>query len=147
MSHPLPNFHFTVQIDDLEPKCVQVRNLAMHFENIETATSSNPTFADRKQPGRSVYENFFLERAVFANQNEFFEWWRETQRAVVSGGDFRKNITISLLDNQHSPIMQWRIGDAFPLRLSYSELDAKGNRVLTEVLEIACESIDVRTDL
>ncbi|MCB0620623.1 MAG: phage tail protein, partial [Saprospiraceae bacterium] len=50
---------------------------------------------------------------------------------------------ISLLNENHEPVVSWRIESAYPVRLSYSDLDAYGRGPLMETLEICCEGIRV----
>ena len=146
MSYPLPNFHFQVEMDGIQTNASKVRNLAMHIELIDSARGDSPALSDEKQPGRPVFENFFLERAVKNKNNEFFEWWEST-RLFNEGGNkgsvFRRTMVIKLLNDEHNPVVVWTIVNAIPVRLSYSDLDAQGNSVLIETLEVACERIEV----
>ena len=146
MSYPLPSFHFQVNWGGSNIGFTRVRNLSMHIELIQSTTGANPETSNKKQAGRTVYENILLERSVHQGDNEFYEWWNQTQRAFTNGEDFLRDMTISLLNNDHEPVVNWKIKHAFPVRLSYSDLDAMGSKVLTEVLEIACERIFVEND-
>ena len=146
MSYPLPNFHFQVEWEGKSTSCSKVRNLAMHVNLIESARGDSPALHNELQVGKPVYENFFLERPVRRQDNEFYEWWDST-KSFNEGGEigavFRRTMVISLLSDQHEPILRWTIINAIPIRLSYSDLDAMGNSVLVETLEIACEGIHV----
>ena len=147
--YPLPSFHFQVEWGGTKIGFSKIKNLAMRTNVIENRHGASPEYITSKQPGDQTYENFFLERTVFNGDNEFYDWWKETkflQEGESTGSIFRRDITISLLNENHEPIIVWKIKNAMPVRLSWSDLDAKGNDLLTETLEVACEGIVIQND-
>ena len=51
----------------------------------------------------------------------------------------RKALTISLLDEAQNPTMVWKIQNAFPVKVTGTDLKAEGNEVAVESIEIAHE--------
>ena len=55
----------------------------------------------------------------------------------------RRDITISLLNEKHEPVITWRVHNAFPVKVQASDLKADGNEVAIETLELAHEGLDI----
>ena len=55
----------------------------------------------------------------------------------------RKAVTISLLDEEHNPTMVWKLANAFPVKITSTDLKAEGNEVAIETLEIAHEGLTI----
>ena len=55
----------------------------------------------------------------------------------------RKAMTISLLDEGHKPTMVWKVANAFPTKITGTDLKAEGNEVAVETIEIAHEGITI----
>jgi len=46
-----------------------------------------------------------------------------------------KNIDISLLNEEHQPLMTWHVVNAYPTKWSVSDLNASNNAVVIETLQ------------
>ena len=57
----------------------------------------------------------------------------------------RRDISIRLLDETHSPVMIWKVRNAFPVKYNGPFLQAQSNEVAIESLELAHEGISVET--
>jgi phage tail-like protein len=55
----------------------------------------------------------------------------------------RKAITISLLDENQKPTMVWKVKNAFPVKVTGTDLKAEGNEVAIECIEIAHEGFEI----
>lgn len=74
--------------------------------------------------------------------NEFFQWWNSIQLTQVE----RRDIIISLLNESHEPVVVWKVKNAFPVKIVWSDLKASASEVALESLEIACEGIVVQNE-
>jgi phage tail-like protein len=111
---------------------------------IEYREGSSKTYHNTKQQGLTKYSNITLKRGVFKGDFEFFQSWQKTfifQEATVK---YCRNITIKLLDEQHSPILPWELLNAWPCRVKWGELSAMESSVLMEELEITHEGLILR---
>jgi phage tail-like protein len=61
---------------------------------------------------------------------------------VRDGTPDRRNVTITLLDEQRNPVQRWRLRNAWPAKLDFSRLQALGNEVAIETLELAHEGFE-----
>lgn len=137
--NPYANFNFVVIVDGVdEIGFAQVELPAAEIETIDYREGSDRASAARKLPGRVRYGNLVLRRGV-SGRLELWQWFD----AVRNGQLDRRNVTVTLLDEARNPVQQWRFRDAWPVKFETSDLNAKGNEVVIELLELACDSIDV----
>ena len=92
-------------------------------------------------PGRPKYDNIVLKRGIIPKDNEFFKW---LNTAALNQVD-RRNLTISLLNENHEPVMSWKVKNAFPVKIEGPVLKATGNEVAIETLEVAHEGLLIET--
>ena len=52
-------------------------------------------------------------------------------------------VTISLLDEEGKATMVWKLANAWPTKISGTDLKADGNEVAVETLEIAHEGLTI----
>ncbi len=59
------------------------------------------------------------------------------------GSPYRRTVLITVLNDKHEPLMTWQLHNAFPVRFAVSNLNAQGNEVLIETLELAYEGLNL----
>ena len=95
------------------------------------------------------WANITLKRGTFQSDNEYYDWWKET-RLFMEGGSpgsaFRRDITISLLDETHAPIVVWKVKNAWPTKVQSTDLKADANEVAIESVELAHEGLVIQND-
>lgn len=138
-TYPLPKFHFQVEWGGSRVGFSEVTGLDMQVEAIEYREGSSPTFSKIKMPGLAKFSNITLKRGTFSGDKEFYLWMRTISMNTVE----RRNLTLSLLNEQHEPVLSWKIINAFPVKVQASDLKADGNEVAIETLELAHEGLDV----
>ncbi len=136
---PLPKFHFQVKWDDQEVAFQEVSGLDMESEAIEYRAGNNPVFSKVKMPGLKKFSNITMKKGVFKSDNALFDWFNEINMNIIT----RKALTISLLDESASPTMVWKVQNAFPVKISGTDLKAEGNEVAVETIEIAHEGLTI----
>ncbi len=137
--YPLPVFHFRVDWGGSSFGFSEVSGLNMETQVIEYRDGSSPDYSVIKMPGMQKYPNITLKRGVTASDNEFYNWWNTHQLNKIE----RRDITISLLNENHEPVMVWKIRNAFPVKIEGSTLRASGTEVAIELMEIAHEGLSV----
>ena len=136
--NPYTNFNFVVEIDGVEAGDFSEVDLPSgEIEVIEYREGADRVSSSRKLPGRVKYPNVVLKRGV-AGRLELFDWWK----AVRDGALQRRNVSITLLDEARNPVQRWGLRDAWPAKLDYSRLDARGNEVAIETLELVHEGFE-----
>jgi phage tail-like protein len=146
-NYPLPNFHFEVNWGGTRIGFSKISGLEVATSVIEYREGSYLIYNTTKQPGRTTYSNILLERGIFLNDFDFFSWWQKTYNFQEKSQSFRRDIMISLLDDAHNPVMVWKVLNAWPCRVKWSELNAMDNQVMMESLELTHEGLVLQTNV
>jgi phage tail-like protein len=136
--NPYPNHNFAVDIGTGDTiGFSEVELPAGEIEVIEYR-EGNEISRTRKLPGLVKYPNVTMKRGITGNL-ELFDWWK----AVRDGQLLRRDVTITLLDEQRQEVQRWRLRDAWPAKLEAGPLNAQGNEVAIETLELAHEGFEI----
>ena len=137
--NPYLNFNFTVDIgagDELGFS--EVEGLSGEIEVIEYREGADRVNTARKLPGLAKFSNVKLKRGI-TGRTDLFEWWKTVRDGQVQ----RRNVTITLLDEQRQPVMRWLLRNAWPVKVEGPALHASGNEVAVETLELAHEGLEI----
>lgn len=137
--YPLVKFHFQVEWGGTKIGFSEVSGLDVETEAIEYRHGASPEFSKIKMPGMQKYSNITLKRGSFQSDNEFYEWWNTVKLNTID----RRDITISLLNEEHEPLIVWKVKSAWPLKVQSTDLKADGNEVAIETIELAHEGLTI----
>ncbi len=142
-NYPLTALHFQVQWgdDDDAVNFSEVSGLTMESEPIEYRGGADKQLSPRKIPGLKKYGNVTLKRGIMSSANGFWEWWNTLQAGAVE----RRDVTVSLLNEEHEPVMTWQMTQAWPVKVEGPSLDGTGNEIAIETLEFAHEGLKIST--
>lgn len=90
----------------------------------------------RKLPGLKKFKNIKLKRGITGDLT-FWNWIVTAMNGLVQ----RADMTITLLDENRNPVMQWHFTLAWPCKWEGTTFNAKGNEVAIETLEICHEGM------
>jgi phage tail-like protein len=137
---PYLNFNFRVELGgDEVAGFSEVVLPEGRIDVIEYREGSDKTLAARKLPGLVHYSNVVLKRGI-TGDTSLYDWWDSVRDG---GGTLRRDVAITLHDEQQNAVQRWLLRDAFPVRLAYGALDGLGNEVAIETLELAYERFEV----
>lgn len=140
--YPLPVFHFTVQWGGNRIGFSEVSGLTQENQAIEYRDGSFPEYSSIKMPGLRKFSNVTLKRGIVKADNDFFKWLSTIKLNRVE----RRDVVISLLNEEHTPVMTWKIHNAFPVKVEGPGLKASGNEVAIESIEIAHEGLELQNE-
>lgn len=140
--YPLPSIHFQVNWGGTRIGFTEVSGLDIEVQTISYREGADKEYEVRKMPGLKKYFNIVLKRGIVAGDNEFFEWLNSIRLNQVE----RRDITISLLNEEHEPVMTWKVANAFPVKIEGPSLKATGNEVAIETMELAHEGLTIQND-
>jgi phage tail-like protein len=135
--YPLPKFHFQVEWGGSKIGFTEVTGLEVTTDVIEYRDGASPEYHKVKMPGMQKYSNITLKRGKFRSDNEFYEWWNTHQLNKIQ----RRDLTISLLNENHEPVFVWKIKNAWPIKVNATDLKADGNEVAIETMELVHEGL------
>ncbi|NIP99857.1 phage tail protein [candidate division KSB1 bacterium] len=141
-NYPLPKYHFSVDWGGTKIGFTEVTGLDMEIEVIEYRDGASSEFIKQKMPGMIKTSNIVLKRGVFTSDNEFFEWWNTVKLNKID----RRDITISLLNEEHEPVMTWSVSNAWPTKVQPTEMKADGNETAIETLELVHEGVVAKSE-
>jgi phage tail-like protein len=137
--YPLPAFHFQVDWGDARTGFSEVSGLNMETQVIEYREGASPVYAPLKMPGIPKFGNITFKRGIIPVDNQYFNWLNTTQLHTVE----RRDLTISLLNENHEPVMVWKVRAAFPVKIEGPGLKSTGNEVAIESMEVAHEGLTI----
>ena len=140
-AQPYRNFNFLVEIDGVERAGFSEAILpTAELDVVEYREGADKTSVSRKLPGRLRLGNLVLRRGIAADL-ELWQWFR-----TIADGDLeRRNVAVILLDATRQPVHRWLLHDAWIVKIEGPALDAKGNEVAIETLELTCERLEVES--
>ena len=135
-----PKSHFRVDWAGSTVGFSEVSGLNVEQAVVEYREGSSPDYSMIKMPGLKKFGNISLKRGMTKTDNEFFQWLNTSAINTVE----RRDLTISLLNQAHEPVVVWKVLNAWPTKMDSGTLDAKSNDVAIETLELANEGISVQ---
>jgi len=141
----LRNFKFKVTVGNLGVMGFQkCSGLSSSVEVIEYREGGD-AITTRKFPGQVSFGNITLERGMLSDNQSLRNWLEsildvETTQASTAAPT-RQSLTIEVLDNSNQVERTFRIKRAFVASREITDLDATGNEILIETLEIAHEGL------
>ena len=157
---PLRNFKFLVNItpdgqSTLNLGFMNVQGLNVQIDVIAYREGAFNT-TTQKMPGQADFSPIVMSRGVAVGTQQDIAWLKELF-AVLQGvgtgtatNDFRATVDIQILEHpitpgNQAPIKMWfRVYNAWPTAVSWSDLDAGANALMISQLSLAHEGFDVK---
>ena len=136
---PIQKFLFELKWDSEVMAFHEISGLDVESQPIEYRAGNSPTFSVQKMPGIKKYSDITMKKGVFKSDNKFWDWFNEIKMNTVK----RIPVTISLLDEEGSPTMVWTLTNAWPTKISGTDLKSTGNEVAVETIVIAHEGLTI----
>ncbi len=137
--YPPVGFHFKVEFNlagitgqDREARFQEVSGLKKELAVEEFKEGGENRFSHRL-PAPAKYSNLVLKRGVLFN-SKLIDWCFD---AIDNFVFTPIDMTITLLNENHQPLLAWDFIKAYPLKWSTSDLKAQDNSILIETLELA----------
>ena len=137
---PYPGFDFEVEVDGFELMAFrEVTGLGAQVSVIEYRNGNDRERLLRKQPGIKTFTPIVLERGIVGDL-ALWEWF---DSAGTSNPVGRRSLTIKLLNEQHEPVLVWRVRNAWVSKWSGPSFNAASSDVAIETIEITHEGLDL----
>jgi phage tail-like protein len=133
------NFHFKVDFnfdaqDKTDIRFQSVTGLDSTLDTEQIKEGGENGF-EHVVPVRRKYGPLTLKRGLLKpSDSKLTKWLKQAFDDEVV--EPRPSITISLLDEQHQPLMHWTISNVWPRSWKIGELNAEQGAVLIETLEL-----------
>lgn len=134
---PYRSYNFRVEFDGLElGNFSEVTGLSAEGEAVDYRGGADVLQSVRKLPGLRSYTNITLKRGVTQN-DELFTWYRN----IANGEPDRRNGSIVLLNESREDVVRWNVENAFVNKIDFPSLNATGNEVAIESVELVHERL------
>lgn len=138
---PLPKFYFSVQLGDgMDVKFQEVAGLESETPAIEYRHGDGKVFDTIKMPGLRKVGNATMRKGVFANDQKFWHWLSGIKMNTISP----RTVVINLLDETGAPKMVWTLHNAWPTKITVTDLKSDDSEVGVETLVLSFESLEVK---
>ena len=138
---PLRNFRFRLEIDGITQAAfsdVMIAETTIDAIDYREGTDQQPNV--RKLSGLTKYGNITLKWGLTVSDTalKLFEWFA----SVSAGrGNRAQKVTINVLNEAGDEAARFLVEEAWPVKYDLSDLNAKGNEVFIELLELAHEGL------
>jgi phage tail-like protein len=134
---PYGNYRFKVEIGGI---------VQANFSEIILPDSASEVIEHRegtsastqKQAGQVSFGNLILVWGLTASM-ELYNWRKLVEQGKVAQS--RRNVSVVLIDEEGNDAARWDFTNAWPSKYKAPDLNAKGNDVAIETLEIVFESM------
>jgi phage tail-like protein len=134
---PFRGFNFEVEIDNLAAAGFsEVSGLVAQGDPVEYREGSFRENHATKLPGLRKYDNLMLKHGYTKN-DALWRWYA----SIAGGQPDRRNVTITLLDEAHRPVMRWHAEAAWINKIEGPSMNATGNEVAIESMELVHEKL------
>ncbi len=121
-NNPVLNFHFQVEWGGTRVGFTRVEGLSAETEVVHYREGSNPEFAPQAIPTLVRYTDVTLHRGIVAGENDIYQWFHTVEKLRTE----RRDITISLLNEAHEPVVSWKLKNAFVRKIDGPTLSGTG---------------------
>jgi phage tail-like protein len=139
--YPPLGFHFKVEFTNLksEIEFQSVSGLTVELDTEDIAEGGENRFKHRL-PVRTRYSKLVLKRGLLTDSS-LIKWCRE----AVEGFEISPtDITISLLNEEHEPLMTWNVVHAYPVKWSMGDFNAEQSQVVIETIELVYNYFNIQ---
>jgi phage tail-like protein len=139
---PLRNFRYRLEIDNItQAGFSEVAIAETMIDAVDYREGTDPPHV-RKLSGLTKYGNITLKWGLTTGGSalDLFKWHAEVSAGQIK--ERRKKVVIVVQDEAGVDSARFVVSDAWPVKYDPSDLNAKGNEVMIELLELANEGIE-----
>ena len=135
---PYQNFRFLVEIDGITQAGFREVTIPDTAQDPIEYREGNEAITVRKLPGLIKYGNVTLKWGI-TDSLDLYNWRKDVEDGKIK--DARKNMAVVVLDDEAKPVTRWEFSQAWPTKYDAPDLNATGNEIAIETLEIAHEGM------
>lgn len=136
---PLVKFSFQVKWDDAEFLFQEVSGLSSETQVIEYRGGNSKVYSTVKMPGIQKFSNVTLKKGVFKGDKNLWDKYNLIKMNTYK----RASVVINLLDESQGVAMSWKLTNAFPVKITVTDMKSDGNEIAVESIELAHEGLSI----
>lgn len=135
---PVPKFHFKATFGDIgEVSFQEISGLDTEYDIIEYRAGNSIDFSTVKMPGLRKGSDVTLKKGMFIADTVLYDYFNTVKMNTIK----RETVTIQLLDEEHNPMFTWTLKNAFPMKVSGTDMNAQNSEVAVEEIVLAHEGL------
>jgi phage tail-like protein len=139
--NPYSAFNFIFEVNGVQIAAFQeVSGLDSENTPIEYREGADRINGVRKLPGMEKTANLVCGRGITGSL-ELWNWRKEVRDGTGAFPPVR-DVVVSLQNEVHQTVMRWRLTNAWCCKLSGPTLNAKGNEIAIEKMELAYDRLE-----
>ncbi|MDR3698755.1 MAG: phage tail protein [Candidatus Sulfopaludibacter sp.] len=150
--NPYAAFNFAVSLDGtdiggfMEVSGLDTENAVIEYRQGNDQTNATSGNFLRKQPGLERYPNVIFRRGIAGD----LTLWTKLRQPIVQAsagpelgtpGQASPSLKVDLQNEAHTVVQSWTLQNAWVSKLSGPSLNAKGNEIAIEAIEVVCDRI------
>lgn len=136
---PMVKFMFSLTIGGDTILFQEVTGLNSETQVIEYRVGNSKAFSTVKMPGLQKFGNVTLKKGTFKGDTKLWDMYNKTKANVFE----RMPAVINLLDESGEPAMTWKLANAFPAKITVTDMRTDGNEIAVETIELAHEGLTI----
>jgi phage tail-like protein len=137
---PYRGFNFRVEIDKVQVAGFrECSGLSFTTDSVDYREGTDVPLHVRKLTGLRKYANISLKRGI-TQEKSLWDWYKN----VVNGVEDRRGGAVILQDEQHNPVLRWNFENGWISKWEGPSVNATGNDVALETIEITVESVELQ---
>ena len=133
---PVAKFYFLVTIAGTDSSFQEVSGLDVETAVMEYRHGDSKTFSTIKKPGLIKTTSITLKKGVFSNDSRLIDYFKALMLDKSYYAKDRLQVDIKLMDEADAVIMTWTLSNAFPTKLSGTDLKSDSSEIAIETLEL-----------
>jgi len=135
---PLPKFHFKATFGDKgEISFQEVSGLDAEYDTLEYRAGNSVDFSTVRMPGLLKGSDVTMKKGIFKDDTALYDYFNEVKMNTVA----RQTVTIQLLDEENNPMFTWTLKNAFPMKVTGTDLNAQNGEIAVEEIVLAHEGL------
>ncbi|MCB9304637.1 MAG: phage tail protein [Lewinellaceae bacterium] len=140
-TYPLPAYNYRVDIEGEPMSFSEVSGLSVASE-VTTYKESRIGGSDvgpivMQMPAQATPPTISLKRGIIRGDRltYLYQWLKDAKLNLVE----KRNVTISLCDEEGKPVIVWKVINAFPKKLDAPSFTSDSNDAAIETMELAAD--------
>jgi len=136
VQYPPVAFRFKLSYKNKDYAFQEVSGISSKLEYDLVGSGGENRFKYRL-PKVGKYEDLVLKRGLVPKESALAKWCHETITADFNLWISTSDLSLSLLDEEGSPLESWNFKNAYPIGWKVSDLNSQDNKIVVEQMEFA----------
>lgn len=135
---PVPKFYFKVTVGSKgEIAFQEVSGLDSEHDEIEYRAGNSNIFSTVKMPGLKKASDVTCKKGMFKDDTALFDYFNSIKMNTIA----RETVTVQLLDQDGNSMFTWELTNAWPKKVTGTDLNAQNSEVAVEEIVLSHEGL------